>query len=137
MSPLFSYFLLYVAAFATCTTLDLTWLTMIAKSFYTKNLGYLMAPSPNLWAALLFYVLFIAGILIFVVLPALKEDSFLQVALKGFFFGLIVYSAYDLTNHATVKDWPAIVTVVDMFWGATVSCIVSSVSFLLARALII
>ncbi len=72
MSSLFSYALLYLATFAACTVLDLTWITMIAKSFYTKNLGYLMAPSPNLWAALLFYSVFIAGLLFFVVLPSLK-----------------------------------------------------------------
>lgn len=124
---------LYLTTLLTCLAIDLTWLTVVAKSFYTKHLGFLMSSNPNLLVGLLFYLLFTVGLLTFVVLPALETQSFGKALSLGFFFGLVVYSAYDLTNQAIVKDWPLIVTIVDMLWGATLSCVVSGCSFYVAR----
>jgi len=100
---------------------DLVWLGVVAKSFYQKHLGYLMRPQVNWTAAILFYLLFIIGIVIFAVKPALEAQSGLRALAYGALFGFFTYATYDLTNLATVKDWPVIVTVIDLVWG-TVLC---------------
>jgi len=100
---------------------DLVWLGVVAKSFYQKHLGYLMRPQVNWTAAILFYLLFIIGIVIFAVKPALEAQSGLRALAYGALFGFFTYATYDLTNLATVKDWPVIVTAIDLVWG-TVLC---------------
>ncbi len=127
---------LYAVALTTSLAIDLTWLTSIAKKFYLKHLGYIFTDKPSLLIGLLFYLLFSAGLIIFVVFPALEKKSIFKALSLGFLFGLIVYSAYDLTNHATIKNWPPIVTIVDMLWGATLSCIVSGITFYVGRWLL-
>jgi uncharacterized membrane protein len=92
-----------------------------------------MAPTINWYAAIIFYLLFILGILIFVILPGIKENSLLNTILRAAFFGLITYATYDLTNLATVKDWPLSVTLVDLVWGMVLSTIVSVSGFYLAK----
>jgi uncharacterized membrane protein len=117
-----SYYLkLYLATFLAFLAIDMIWLGFVARTFYRKNLGFLLAPSPNWLAAVIFYLLFIVGILVFVVIPGLNEDSLRTVLLRAALFGLITYGTYDLTNLATVKDWPLLVTVVDMIWGTVLS----------------
>ena len=101
--------------------IDLTWLGVVAKGFYQKHLGYLMRPQINWAAAILFYLLFIIGIVIFAVRPALESQSPMRALVYGALFGFFAYATYDLTNLATVKDWPVIVTVIDLVWG-TVLC---------------
>jgi uncharacterized membrane protein len=103
----------------------------VARKFYSKHLGFLMASSPNWLAAILFYLLFIVGILVFVVLPGLESGSIRDTLLRAALFGLIAYSTYDLTNLATIKDWPIIITVVDMIWGTVLSVIVSYAGLLI------
>lgn len=120
---------LYSLTLLACLAIDLTWLLWIAKPFYQKHLGYLLTDNPQLIYGLLFYVLFVAALLTFVVLPAIKAQSLTQALYLGFFFGFIVYSAYDLTNQATIKNWPLIVTCIDMLWGATLAATVSGISF--------
>jgi uncharacterized membrane protein len=100
---------------------DLTWLGVIAKGFYQKHLGYLMRPQINWAAAILFYLLFIIGIVFFAVRPALESQSPMRALVYGAMFGFFTYATYDLTNLATVKDWPVIVTIIDLVWG-TVLC---------------
>jgi uncharacterized membrane protein len=123
------YTKLYAITLVAFLAIDLFWLGVIAKSMYQKYLGYLMAPEINWWAAFLFYFLFILGLLVFVVEPGLKENSLIETIWRAALFGLITYATYDLTNHATVKDWPAIITVVDLIWGMVLSVIVSSISY--------
>ena len=101
--------------------IDLAWLGLLAKDFYQKHLGFLFGPKVNWTAALLFYFLFIVGILFFVVIPGLEADSLRRTIVRAALFGLITYATYDLTNLATIRDWPLIVTVVDLMWG-TVLC---------------
>jgi uncharacterized membrane protein len=101
--------------------IDLAWLGVIAKDFYQKHLGYLMRPQINWAAAILFYLLFIIGIVFFAVRPALESQSPMRALIYGALFGFFAYATYDLTNLATVKDWPVIVTVIDLVWG-TVLC---------------
>lgn len=126
---------LYLIALPVFLAIDMVWLTLIAKSFYAKHLGYLMAKNPNLWAALIFYLLFIAGLIFFVITPALDKKIWLQALLSGAFFGLITYATYDLTNLATMEDWPLIITIVDLAWGATLSASVSVITYFIATKL--
>jgi uncharacterized membrane protein len=101
--------------------IDLVWLGVVAKGFYQKHLGYLMRPQINWAAAILFYLLFIIGIVLFAVRPALELQSPMRALVYGALFGFFAYATYDLTNLATVRDWPVIVTVIDLIWG-TVLC---------------
>jgi len=106
---------------------DLIWLGLIARGFYQKHLGFLLRPQPNWYIAILFYAVFIVGILVFVVSPSLEANSWKKAAILGAFFGCITYATYDLTNHATLKDWPWIVSVVDICWG-TVLCTITALT---------
>jgi uncharacterized membrane protein len=124
-----NYLKLYLVTTIAFFAIDMVWLGLVARTFYRKYLGFLMAPSPNWLAAIIFYLLFIVGILVFVVLPGLEDNSFKTTLLRAALFGLITYATYDLTNLATVKDWPVLITVVDMAWGTILSVAVSSISF--------
>jgi uncharacterized membrane protein len=126
------YFVLLIAFFA----IDMAWLGLVARSFYQKYLGFLMAPSPNWLVAILFYLLFIVGILFFVVVPGLESGSFKATLLRAALFGLITYATYDLTNLATLKDWPVLLSVVDMIWGTCLSILVSAIGFIAGKRLI-
>jgi uncharacterized membrane protein len=114
-------FLVYLITVPIFFIIDLVWLGVIAKGFYQKHLGYLMRPQINWVAAILFYLLFIIGIVLFAVKPALEVQKPVWALVYGALFGFFAYATYDLTNLATVKDWPVIVTVIDLIWG-TVLC---------------
>jgi uncharacterized membrane protein len=126
------FFKLYAISISVFLAIDMVWLTLIAKNFYAKHIGYLMAKNPNLLAALIFYLIFIAGLVFFVITPALDKKMWIQALLAGAFFGLVTYATYDLTNLATIKDWPLIVTIVDLIWGMFVSATVSVATYFLA-----
>jgi uncharacterized membrane protein len=129
-----AYFLkLYFSTLVVFFAIDMLWLGLVARTFYRKHLGFLMAPNPNWLAAVIFYLLFIAGILIFVVLPGVDSGSLRDTLLRAAFFGLVTYATYDLTNLATLKDWPVIVTAVDLAWGTLLSTLVSAAAFFIAR----
>ena len=123
------YFVTLIAFFA----IDLVWLGLVARTFYSRYLGFLMAPKTNWLAALIFYLLFIVGILVFVVVPGLEENSLRTTLLRAALFGLITYATYDLTNLATIKDWPVLITIVDMAWGTVLSVAVSFISFMAGK----
>lgn len=123
---------LYAIAFIVFLAIDAAWLTLIAKNFYAKHIGYLMAKNPNLWAALIFYLIFIAALIFFVINPALDKKMWIQALLAGAFFGLVTYATYDLTNLATVKDWPLIISIVDLIWGMVLSAAVSVITYFIA-----
>ena len=123
------YFCTFIAFFA----IDMVWLGLVAREFYQKQLGHLLRPDPNWTAAIVFYLLFVAGLLIFVVVPSLQAGSAKKVLILGALFGLITYATYDLTNLATVKDWPLIVTAVDMLWGGILATAVSYLGFLAGK----
>ena len=113
--------------------IDGVWLLVIAKKLYAQHLGYLMAEKPRLFAALLFYLLFVLGLQAFVVNPALAAGNWTSALLSGMLFGLISYATYDLTNLATVKDWPVLITAIDLVWGSVLSGTVSAVSYAVIR----
>jgi uncharacterized membrane protein len=127
--------LLYLVTLAVFFLIDMAWLGLVAKNFYRQQLGALLSPKVNWPAAVLFYLLFIAGLQIFVIVPALAKGGALQALWQGAFFGLIAYATYDLTNLATLRDWPLLVTAVDLVWGAALGGLVSFVSALAASRL--
>ena len=126
---LINYLKLYLSVFALFLAIDMLWLGVMGGWFYRKHLGYLLTPDVRWSAAILFYLLFVAGLLIFAILPGIQAGSARRVIALGAFFGLVTYATYDLTNHATIKDWPLIVTIVDLIWGAVLSAILSYLGF--------
>jgi uncharacterized membrane protein len=124
---------LYIVVLVSFFAIDLVWLGVVARTLYRKYLGFIMAPSPNWLAAVLFYLLFIAGILVFVLSPGLEANSLRVTLIRAALYGLITYATYDLTNLATLKDWPLTITVIDMTWGTILSVSVSWIGFLAGR----
>jgi len=108
---------------------DLIWLGFIAKNLYAKYLGHLLTPNVNWLAAIIFYLLFIVGVLVFVLQPALNDGNVTQLIFRAALFGLITYATYDLTNLATLKDWPVTITIIDLIWGTSLSTLVSVISY--------
>jgi len=126
---------LYLPTLIVFLILDALWLGLVARGFYRDQLGGLMRPDVRWGAALVFYLLFIVGLLVFVVVPSLAQGSLTRVVLTGAFFGLITYATYDLTNLATLRGFPAIVALVDLAWGATVAGATSAAAYLIAGPL--
>jgi uncharacterized membrane protein len=131
-----SYLKLYLATLIAFFAIDMIWLGLVARTFYRKYLGFLLAPSTNWLAAIIFYLLFIVGILVFVVLPGLEKNSLKTTLVRAALFGLVTYATYDLTNLATVKNWPMIVSIVDIAWGIVLSVLVSLIGFWAGKRLI-
>jgi uncharacterized membrane protein len=127
------YLKLYLCTLLAFFAIDMVWLGLVARGFYQKHLGFLLRTPPNWTAALVFYLLFVAGLLVFVVVPSLQAGSAKKVLILGALFGLITYATYDLTNLATVKDWPWIVTAVDLAWGGVLATSVSYLGFLAGK----
>jgi len=117
--------LVYLVTLAIFFLIDMVWLGLVARNFYRRQLGEMLSPKVNWPAAILFYLLFIAGLLFFIIAPALKVGGAMQALWQGAFFGLIAYATYDLTNLATLKNWPLLVTIVDLAWGAVLGGAVS------------
>jgi uncharacterized membrane protein len=112
--------------------LDALWLGLVARGFYRDQLGTLLTPDVRWGAALLFYLIFVAGVVMFAILPAVERGSIGRAILLGGFFGVVTYAAYDLTNLATLRDFPTVVAVVDMVWGGVLTSTVATVGYLFA-----
>ena len=126
----------YLAALVSSLVIDGVWLTTMGSRFYRPQIGHLMASSPSLLAGALFYLTYPIAIAILVVSPALKSHQSLgQVFLMGALLGFAAYGAYDFTNQATLKDWPVIVTVVDLVWGTVLTGTVSVIAVSVVKAL--
>jgi uncharacterized membrane protein len=120
----------YLVSLVTFLMIDGVWLAVVAKNFYAKHLGFLMAKTPNLAAAGVFYLIYILGMVVLVLMPAIEKGSLARAILTGALFGLCGYATYDLTNLATIKDWPMLVTVVDLIWGTVLSATVAGISYI-------
>lgn len=112
---------------------DLLWLGIVAQGFYARQLGSLLRERPIWPAALLFYALYIAGILVFAVVPALTTGELKRAIGLGAFLGLVAYATFDLTCLALLRDFPPIVVVVDLIWGTVLTASVSAAGFGLGR----
>ena len=127
------YLKLYLLTIPLFFAIDLIWLGVIAKNLYQKNLAHLLSPSVNWPAAFAFYLIYIAGIILFAVKPALADQSVVKAAIWGALFGFFTYATYDLTNLATLKEWPLKIVVVDIAWGTLLCALVASGSYLIGR----
>lgn len=123
---------LYAIALPVFIAIDMVWLGLVAKDFYRAQIGALMKSDVNWPAAIIFYLLFIAGLVVFVISPAVEKNSWLSALLLGALFGLVCYATYDLTNLAVAKDWPLMVTIVDLIWGAVIASAVSIITYFIA-----
>jgi len=123
----------YLIALVIFFAIDMVWLGLIAKKLYQTQIGHLLKENPNWAAAIIFYMLFIVGIVVFVINPAVAEASILSVIWRGALFGLITYATYDLTNLATMAHWPVMITMIDLLWGMFVSSSVATLSYLVIQ----
>lgn len=113
----------------------MAWLGFFARKFYQNQIGPLLKPDVNWVAAVCFYLLFLAGIVFFVVQPAMQKQSLPYALYTGAAFGLVCYATYDLTNLAVAKNWPLTVTIVDMVWGSVLCATVATCTYWLAQKL--
>ena len=108
----------FLVAALVFSLMDALWLGLVANKFYKEHIGFLLADKPNWTAAVLFYAIFLVGLVVFVINPA---DSATKALTMGALFGLVTYATYDLTNQATLAKWPVVVTLVDMIWGIVIA----------------
>lgn len=127
---------LYLITVAVFFVVDIVWLGFISKNLYKNYLGHLMAPQVNWTAAIIFYLLYIAGLIFFVIDPALAKNSLWYAVAVGGFFGLITYGTYDLTNLATLKDWPLNITIIDLIWGTLLNASTAGITYLIASKIL-
>jgi uncharacterized membrane protein len=124
---------LYGLTAAVFFAIDLVWIGVVAQGFYQRHLGDLLAEDVRWKAAILFYLLYIAGILVFAVMPALDQGSLVRAVLLGGFLGLFAYATFDLTCLALFRDFPTVVVVVDMVWGAVLTASVTAAAYGMGR----
>lgn len=124
---------IYLLAFAVFVVVEGVWLVFIAKDFYKKEIGFIMSKSPKILPTVIFSLVFVLGLVFFVINPALVKDSWKYALLVGLLLGFISYSTYDLTNHAALEGWPLKVTIIDLIWGSSMSAIVSVTSFFIVK----
>lgn len=129
------YVYLYLITFVIFLAIDFIWLNFIAKNLYATRIGHLLAEKPNLVPALIFYLVFVVGVIVFAIIPGYEAKSILKTILLGALFGFLAYSTYDLTNLATMKNWPVSVTIIDMIWGTSVSLMTSVAGYYIATLL--
>lgn len=123
------FIIAYAGAAAGMLALDVIWLSTMAERFYRPQLGTLLADDFRAGPALAFYALYLFGVVWFAVAPALREGDWRKAALNGALFGLVAYGTYDLTNQATLRHWPALVTGVDLLWGAFLTGVAAATGY--------
>jgi uncharacterized membrane protein len=123
------FFRLYAIALPTFLVIDLVWLGLLARSFYQDQMGHLMRADVNWAAAFIFYLIFVVGIVVFVVWPALEGRSLARALALGALFGLVTYAAYDLTSLAVMEGFPLKMALVDLCWGAVLCASVSGITY--------
>ena len=124
---------LYLIVLPVFFAIDLVWLGLLAKDFYDAQIGTLLKADVNWTTAIAFYLVFIAGIVHFVLMPAVDRNSLKQAAFNGAAFGFVTYATFDLTSLALIRDWPLLITVMDLAWGTVLTTSVSSIAFALNR----
>ncbi len=127
------YIKLYLIAVPIFFIVDMLWLGLVARNFYQKHLGFILSPEVNWTAAITFYLIYIAGIIFFAVLPALEKESLARAIVWGGLFGFFTYATYDLTNMALIKGWPLKVVIVDVAWGFFLCATVAALTFKAAK----
>ena len=116
--------------------IDVIWLSFATKSFYRPLIGNLLSDKPVMWAAALFYILYVFGMALVVIQPCIDATSLFKTVYTGFIFGLVAYGTYNLTNMAVLKGWSPTVTFVDMFWGGSLTAISATTGLYLAKKIV-
>ncbi|WP_421723122.1 DUF2177 family protein [Bauldia sp.] len=128
------YGIAYLATAVVFLAIDFVWLNVMSPAFYRPRLGDLLATNPNLTVAALFYLFYAVGVVVLVVMPAAAARSWLMAAGFGALFGFVAYGTYDFTNLATIRNWPVIVTVVDVIWGTALTAVSATAGYFAVRA---
>lgn len=123
----------YLITLVVFFVIDIFWLGVVAKKLYSKELGFNMSDRPNWTAAIIFYLVFIMGLVFFVINPAMEKNAWQYALFVGMFFGFVTYATYDLTNLATLKNWPLKITLIDLAWGTSLGGAVSTLSFFILK----
>ncbi len=118
--------LTYLATLAVFVAIDIVWLGVVAKDYYRSSIGHLMGDGFNIPAAVAFYLIYVVGVMMFAVLPAAQSGEWTRAALLGAAFGFFAYATYDLTNLATLKNWPLGLVLADMAWGSFVTALAAA-----------
>ncbi len=127
------YLLTYLLTVPVFFAIDMVWLGVVAKGLYQKELGKFLSEKPNWTAAIVFYLLYIVGIIILAVAPAVEKQSLLRAVFLGGVFGGLAYATYDLTNLATLKNWPIKIVIIDIIWGVILTASVAGISYTIAN----
>lgn len=129
--------LVYLVSIGVFVAVDSVWLGKIAPKLYRETIGHLMAKKPNFIAAAVFYAIFLVGLLVFAIRPALNEGDIYLAFGYGALYGLTTYATFDLTSQAVFKNWPTKITIVDMVWGSFLSFAVSATTYCIANRFIV
>ena len=127
------YIAAYIASGVAFAAVDFVWLSTMTNRLYKPVLGPILAPKPDMVAAVLFYVIFIGGIVFFAIAPALKEGAWTRAALNGAVLGFVAYATYDLTNQATLSIWQTKLTVLDLCWGTFLTTVAATAGYFGSR----
>lgn len=122
----------YAATLVAFVAVDMVWLGITVERLYRPAIGDILSASVNLPAAIVFYLIFPVGLTIFAVLPAVKDQSATHAALFGALFGFFAYATYDLTNQATLRNWPTQLTLIDLAWGSALAAFAATIGYLTA-----
>jgi len=131
--PMTKFMLIWIICTVIFLVVDLVWLGMVAKSFYQRGIGHLMAENFRMGTGAMFYAVYVIGIVYFCVSGAVDWKA---AALNGALFGFFCYATYDMTNYATLRDWPLSMTVADIAWGTVLTAFTAGAGFAIARKLI-
>lgn len=128
-----NYLISYISTTLIFLTIDAVWLGVVAKNFYADQLGDLMANEIKFHIAALFYLFYTVGIVVFAIKPAMEAENFLLALGLGGLFGFLAYGTYDFTNMATIKNWPTIVSIVDIVWGTSITAVTALLGYLITH----
>ena len=131
---MFTYLTAYIAGAVAFVLLDAIWLGLVARRFYFDRIGHLMADRPALGTASIFYLIYLAGIIVFAVVPGLAAGEVMVAAAYGAFFGFCAYATYEVTNFVTLRGWPLSVVIVDVAWGAFLTSATAAFATAAARS---
>ena len=127
---------LYLIALAIFLPIDLLWIGFVARDFYRDGMGALMSDRPRMDIGLLFYALFLVGLVLFGMRAGIAANDWKPALIYGALFGFFCYATYDLTNLSVLKDFPAKLALVDLAWGTIISGITSALAVLIGKALL-
>jgi uncharacterized membrane protein len=137
MLTLWQYVSVYAISVPVFFAIDMVWLVLVARTFYKSQIGHLLSDTVHWPVAIAFYLIFLIGLSIFAIVPALESKSFTHALMYGALFGFFTYMTYDLTNWSTLRDWPMFVSLVDIAWGTFLSAAVASATYYLASMFVI